>query len=530
MKKMQKSLKHHVWQRETNDPDALYIDLFATLDGANQPNSFASSQPAQMTGKCKNLAKKYINAGNSEYNTRNYIDAMDSFNRSLQYVETTAADDIATIHIRRSDCFRSLKLYDKALVDVKTAESISGSNALLSQMNPKLDAFLSEEQQKSAYIQKPLVSHHNYPGLSECLGIFTDKTFGRQIVAKSSIDVGEVVINEQILFFATIATNTRCSYCFKERQNFIACPTCADAMFCNQNCLAHDQIHRTTCQTSFASFDLQLKIQVYAMLKILQLFDGVDELCNWIEMVRAESGNDLPNSVLDTRSMYHFYLKLQYHAELNEDVPYIIRYVYECLMNMPTIRIQFDTLKKCRFLQHLIGLHCQINATNGFSDGRNRWISIVTSLFNHSCAPNALWMNIDNRSVCVTLRPIERDEQLFINYIGNVDPMTKVRQDILSDTWHFLCQCERCEPIGKKHIAELMRDADFNQISMFLVCGYAEKEQRTTLKKCCEDVLKRFGRNTWSVELGTVITSYTAVLLHELRSFYWRNSNEPFFL
>lgn len=511
-----------VWKRETTATDSLFVDFFDSFNPSTPSSDLNRSIPT--IRKSTKTAEKHVQKGISFYTTGSYIDALDEFNTAIQYVEAASTDVHADIIIRRSECFRLLKLYDRAAADGNTAKQISPK----ANVNPHRDELMSKEQQKTAHVHDPLVSTVNYRGLGACLQIHNDDTFGRQVLATSDINVGEVVINEQILFHATTKTNARCSYCFKDRQNFVACADCADVLFCDETCAKNDEIHRMLCQTVFHSLDLQYKIQVYAILRTMQIFDNVAELEGFIDAIRMEKPEYLPPAVKDAQSMYHFYLKLKYRNEFKEDTQFIIWNVFAFLMELPSIATKFDTPQKRRFLQHLIGLHCLINATNGFTDGHNRWISILTSMVNHSCAPNALWMNINNRSICVIIRPIQRGEQMFINYIGNVNGSRQERRNILLSTWGFSCQCDRCECMGKKNILALMNDVDFKQIGLFRCRGYQEREQRNTLKMNCENVLARFGRNAWSFELGTVLTAYTTILLLELRSFYWRNSNEGF--
>ncbi|KAH7354718.1 hypothetical protein BKA65DRAFT_394507 [Rhexocercosporidium sp. MPI-PUGE-AT-0058] len=63
---------------------------------------------------------------------------------------------------------------------------------------------------------------------------------------------------------------------------------------------------------------------------------------------------------------------------------------------------------------------------------------------NHSCTPNA-FIVFDSRTVSLrALRPIKREEQIFISYIDPTDDLSS-RQSKLKHRYFFTCKCARCE-------------------------------------------------------------------------------------
>jgi SET and MYND domain-containing protein len=69
----------------------------------------------------------------------------------------------------------------------------------------------------------------------------------------------------------------------------------------------------------------------------------------------------------------------------------------------------------------------------------------VTSLFNHSCVPNAYWRaNADTGKLEIwSSRTISRGESIRISY--GVDGTRKERQERLQSSYGFTCQCELCQ-------------------------------------------------------------------------------------
>lgn len=63
---------------------------------------------------------------------------------------------------------------------------------------------------------------------------------------------------------------------------------------------------------------------------------------------------------------------------------------------------------------------------------------------NHSCTPNA-FIVFDSRTVSLrALRPIKKDEEIFISYIDPTEDHAQ-RQSVLKQRYFFTCKCMRCE-------------------------------------------------------------------------------------
>ncbi|KAJ4992084.1 MYND finger [Stagonosporopsis vannaccii] len=64
--------------------------------------------------------------------------------------------------------------------------------------------------------------------------------------------------------------------------------------------------------------------------------------------------------------------------------------------------------------------------------------------FNHSCDPNA-YIIMDGAEVNVrSLKPIKKDEEIFISYIDTTNPYSR-RQYELKQRWFFTCKCIKCQ-------------------------------------------------------------------------------------
>ncbi|KAK0103308.1 hypothetical protein ONS95_005338 [Cadophora gregata] len=78
---------------------------------------------------------------------------------------------------------------------------------------------------------------------------------------------------------------------------------------------------------------------------------------------------------------------------------------------------------------------------------------------NHSCTPNA-FIVFDSRNVSLrALRPIKKDEEIFISYIDPTESLAK-RQSTLKQRYFFTCKCARCEDHvnAYKHFLRCQKD------------------------------------------------------------------------
>jgi hypothetical protein len=68
----------------------------------------------------------------------------------------------------------------------------------------------------------------------------------------------------------------------------------------------------------------------------------------------------------------------------------------------------------------------------------------VLGNLNHSCDPNAFVMMDGSATSLRTLKPIKKDEEIFISYIDTTNPFPR-RQSELEVRWFFKCTCTKCQ-------------------------------------------------------------------------------------
>lgn len=70
------------------------------------------------------------------------------------------------------------------------------------------------------------------------------------------------------------------------------------------------------------------------------------------------------------------------------------------------------------------------------------------AILNHSCDPNCVLTYEGKRQVIRTIKPVTERDELFHSYTDICEP-TIVRQSHLKSIYGFMCECQRCQGLGK---------------------------------------------------------------------------------
>ena len=107
--------------------------------------------------------------------------------------------------------------------------------------------------------------------------------------------------------------------------------------------------------------------------------------------------------------------------------------------------------KHQKFLDEFMRRQIEILITNTFgmtdSDGKivGSGTFPLSSLFNHSCAPNVVRVTVDDKLVFIISRPVEKNQQLFVCYRSSfLDSNKEKRQREIFKSYRFKCSCEAC--------------------------------------------------------------------------------------
>lgn len=525
-----------LWAKERSGDNAMYIDPFVSIrtDYATDMKvweqtlaDLRSDEKAHQSKKCNKVAGELIGRGNDELRNRNWNEALNLHSRALCFAEKgTLYEGLA--HGNRALDFIRLGVYNKAKTDFDLAIEKKCPEQFLANMQT-LRAECQQMKKKSTKTKKrtpklSLAADRKFPCMANVLEIQRNKDFGRCIVAKRDIDIGETVMVAEC-FASTLTTDNQayCLTCQKVEMNFIPCSSCSDVMFCGEDCANWNNVHKLECGTFYHHIDdIELKFVIQTILVAVDIFPNIDNLITFVEHVTSDKGCDkIPKASHDQQSKYAIFLKLT----LTHKEQCLMRayQAFTCVLSMPKIKYLFDTEYKQRFLMHLLVQHAVVIPKNAFQDQARftestttiQYIFDVLSIINHSCAPNLSYSLNGKFGHCISVRPIKKGDQVFINYLGDdVNQPLEQRQKMMKNIWSFDCKCDKCNDCSNPIESEAMksdpslkyviRNYENNQISN-------DNTKRLQLRKQCIKFLKKYGHHPWNSELDIIINCFTTL-------------------
>lgn len=245
---------------------------------------------------------------------------MEMYTGALCYAEINTENESMAI-VNRANCFFNMKIYDRVLADIKLAFKTNCSPEIIVKLK-KLQADCGKIL-KSNPIDvtepKPTFTHdRNFPCLGNTLTITSNNQFGRHLIAKCDIDIGQVVLMEES--FASVAKSNEqmtCYTCLTDAANFIACSQCSDVVFCSNKCLTSNLTHNLDCNSPFHRMHCKAKFTIRTILIAVATFPNIDKLMTCVEA--DEKSDNLPDSINDLQTKYQLYLKLK-KLPLSENV------------------------------------------------------------------------------------------------------------------------------------------------------------------------------------------------------------------
>lgn len=550
-------IMHTLWKKE-GDTDSIYVDPFAGIGieyrndmqrWNNQLNTLKSDEVLNRSTKSNKAADEWMQFGHTAFAARNWCDAANAYSRALCFAKPgTIYEGLA--HGNRGLSYFQLGLYHNALVDFELAAKKMCPDQFLNDIHDlraECQKLASKKQhRKRARAPKmKLPADKQFPCMANVLEIKGNKDYGRCVIAKKDIEVGQTLFVAEV--FASVIVNDEqqrqqpqnwhsyCYTCQRTEMNFIPCVKCSDVMFCSDDCASYNSAHKVECQTSYHHIDdIGIKFIIQSILVAIEIFPNVDQLIKFVESCTADRGCDvIPKSAKDSRARYGIILKLA--PAYNEAHLFRAYQAFSCILLIPKVRYLFDTDLKQRFLMHLIVHHTIIMPKNAFLDVAEyshqhtvKYLFDVLSIVNHSCAPNMHFSLRGKCGYCVVVRPIKRGDQVFINYLGeDVHMPIEQRRFRLKASWDFECKCDKCDESGQQqqHGDGIDSDAvpvDYAAMKAdpalkYVIRNYnpsqfdGDENKRNRLKKQCMKFLKSHGHLPWTAELDFVINCFVSV-------------------
>lgn len=208
-------------------------------------------------------------------------------------------------------------------------------------------------------------------------------------------------------------------------------------MYCDKHCAKND-FHENECDIVFGTMENidWLGFTLRSVIIGLSSFETLSEMMQLVESCLSTDHREITESCVSSKAKYCTFFNLASSVlhQMTSDSRKIAYFIFHAIMNSTKLANKFRTTAAQRFLVHLIVHHYNILRKNSFGYEQGtaeiHELSLITSYFNHSCLPNLAKLTNGNISVCKSILPIKRNDQLFLTYIaGEVFGMTEKQRN-----------------------------------------------------------------------------------------------------
>lgn len=518
-----------LWSKESNKKNALFVDIFQSRNvqrTANVIGSKACAAPKKSDATALRLRQE----GNDLFKQCEWLQAMELYNQSLLFAEN-GSKHISLAYANRSSCFLRMKMYNESLIDIELAKEAGYPLELRSKLDQRKEDCLKciQEHAPTEILETKLSfeADDKFPCIANVLKFKKGADDAYAICAKADIDVGQTVAVEPAFVKFATRQGRLCSICLAENANLVPCENCATALFCGDECKSN-YIHKYECGQKYSEDDsLNGGVMETARAIILGVnaFDTVDELMKFVEKAIASDSNELPEPMVDDRSKYRAFLKLPLEVDADDTAYSAVAYcAFKFILNIAKLKPIFEWQRHRRFLMHLVVHSMKVTMRNSCQAVRpNRrgeytmfysQTSTIGKYFNHSCAPNAMITQANGNLICVTIRPIAKEQPLLITFLDLLLDSKITRQRQLWENKKLACKCTRCE--GQTATTEQREQIAADPVYRDIISNYPittnSIHKLPQMIERCQAFSRKYGNVEWCNEIGRPIDIYIKLL------------------
>lgn len=521
-----------LWKKESNEKNALYVNIFESSDRQNEINQFFQqihiSNPTSSSSKNDAAALAARTRGNQHFKEKNWFPAMCFYSKSLCLAEINSKH-VSLAYANRSACLFEMKLYDECLIDIKLAKEAGYPVDLIPKLDKREEKCLNgikERATPNQYRSKlKFETNKHFPWLSSELELKKDDNGKPLVFSKVDIDVGQMVAMEMVFssYFYNIGSVGYCDICLKQNPNVVPCKKCSLAMFCYGEC-EHNDLHQYECGLRPNNED-KLEDEVNALIRTIlmsvNLFPNADDLIDFVERAVSSDPNELPDTLSDAKAKYRAFLKLPFKKTFNiSDQTFLtfIFLVHTKLLNIQHVKTTFESSSHQRFLMHLVAHHEIILKYNSFfvnapTTELNKlkvfgsFTTLSARYFKPSCTPNLLGLRSQGDFKLITVQPIKKGEQLTTKLTERPVSDEELKKYYEERGW--VCKCTKCEDVHPTpdEMKQLNSDPIYRGILLNSIATPDDEKLQNLLEQC-ENFLRKYGRFAWCKEIETVTNIY----------------------
>ncbi|KPJ15627.1 SET and MYND domain-containing protein 4 [Papilio machaon] len=479
-----KDISNKLLSLQSNDERVLYVyELVKDLDCFPVLNNVKKSD---------NVSTYYRNQGNKCFQLHENLKAWQFYNLALLHAPFNSNNYCYALS-NRSIIFLELKKFEECLVDIDKVLALDYPKELQEKLlkrkeicDEKLlkNTFKNAEKSDlSEILAMKSTKDSRYLCASTKLEVLFTEQFGRQVIAKEDINVGEVLVEEEPYLTVQLKSQfiLSCSYCLSRQKNLYPCDNCCYALYCSTECKnkAFKEYHAVECQLMATLYNMDFtKLELLALRTVIK---SRNDHNNWADLFKtisdaeANMNNEFRGHVqvngkwifdskhyatihtlesnIDKRSVSDIFQKSVTGAVflkfLKEDTNFL---------QLEDIKLYETVVKTVAglLLLHLMTSPTNMHGITSTMETNGVYVKEVNlasapygyhSLLNHSCSPNVVRYNkIGSGSMSLmVLRPIKKGMQLFDNYgAHHALEQRDARRANLKFQYKFDCICEAC--------------------------------------------------------------------------------------
>lgn len=505
-----------LWKKESTSPNACYIDLLfkQTTDGFDY--QITKMMCERKNKKCDSKSAALRMHGNQKFRANEWMEAMHLYNQSLRYA-SVGSENMSMAYANRSTCFMQLKKYEQCLVDIELARKANYPERLMHKLverEAKCLQLMNDESmmttEETTELALSFDANVKFPCLANALKIqYNEKLGEHHMVATRDIDVGHIILAEELLFTSThCQTQTFCKTCLKSAMNFVPCHNCVEFMFCDAKCMDTNGMHKMSCNVLHDQDQFDSVRLVESVLIAVAAFQSTGSLMEFVECALSTRNFDVPKCSSDTQAKYSMFLKLKLTVSpevITGKMKSVVFWVYHMLLDLPEIKRSIQSKREKRFLMHLILQHHLILISNGTlfhqtdEDGNKTYeasgIGVFTSLISFACVANATFQRHGNQMFVYALRPIKKGEPVTID---NAKSQPDER-----------CKCSKCRPKWKRAVSKRFQsEPNYKFLMQHHTDHVKEPETRRMIMAKMQQLLQTYGRLPWMPEFEAMTMLY----------------------
>ncbi|XP_061397445.1 SET and MYND domain-containing protein 4 [Musca vetustissima] len=498
------------------------VHFVENFKGLNEGQDEALQIRREFRGKSAAIALDFKEKGNMAFKAQKWLEAMVLYTKSYVALPEDNVNEKSIILANRSAALYHLEKYDEAMIDIKRSLDYGYPKDLLyklyerlarcymakkdypntikyfklmitsmddaknlpatrkSQLNtvamtmikmlerdPRTNKQMEIRKKKGLPEEVPLslAIADEKEFISEAIRFDENRCEGRFVRAATDVKVGDEILVEKPFVAVLLEkfAKTHCENCFIRTAIPVACPKCADVVYCSEKCQkrAAKSYHKYECGilptiwSSGASVNCHMALRILtsrSMDHFLEVFDKIDDklTADEIQKIPKDDYRRIAHLVRheDERTASNFFQHALMARFLTKCLK-AVEYFGENPKAEDILKIESIALRNLQFLQ--FNTHEVAELHKSQTDGSEKTAFIggalypTLALFNHSCDPSVVRYYRGTTIHINMIKPVEAGLQICENYGPIYTQETRnERQAKLKDLYKFECCCDAC--------------------------------------------------------------------------------------